>query len=138
MPNLRFKITDIEHPELLAYKSMRQMNSDFFIADSLPVVKKLINSKLEIESIMLTQEMLANLEGQDIKDIKTFLISKDIQKKIVGHNIHQGIMAKAKTPANYTTPDGSPIVCLDGIAKADNVGAIVRNAIGFNVNQILI
>lgn len=129
-----------DHPILAQYKSMKfsfKGDSNYFIADSPEVVRKLLLSDIEVESILATKDFFSNYEIKD--DIKCYSPHENLTDSIIGEGFHKGVMARAKTPKDKSIEQlKGPILCLDGIAKADNVGAIIRNATGFDVNNILI
>lgn len=133
-------ITSEDHPILTQYKSMKfsfKGDSNFFIADSPEVVRKLLLSDIQIESILAKKDFFQN--NKINQDIKCYSPDENLETSIIGAGFHKGVMARAKTPIDKRIEQlQGPILCLDGIAKADNVGAIVRNATGFDVNNILI
>ena len=60
-------------------------------------------------------------------------------KKIVGHKIHQGIMALIDKPdfINFEDISGN-VVVLNGLTSPENVGSIVRSCAAFNIRTIII
>ncbi|NQY20072.1 MAG: RNA methyltransferase [Campylobacteraceae bacterium] len=60
-------------------------------------------------------------------------------KKIVGHKIHQGLMALIDKPKyiEFSEIKGN-IVVLNGLTSPENVGSIVRSCASFNVKNIII
>lgn len=133
-------ITNEDHPILEQYKSMKfsfKGDSNYFIADSPEVVRKLLLSNIEIESILAKKDFFKS--NKINQSIKCYSPDENLATSIIGEGFHKGVMARAKTPKDKKVEQlQGPILCLDGIAKADNVGAIVRNATGLDVNNILI
>lgn len=123
-------------------KSRTPVRSGSFIADSSRVVLKLLESGLRVESILATAEWYQEHQEELSKyeQVSFFLASKTSMENIVGFNLHQGVMAQAPIPIDSPLEDiyHEPIIVLDGLAKAENVGAIVRNATAFGVKAMLL
>ncbi|MCE3011871.1 MAG: RNA methyltransferase [Proteobacteria bacterium] len=116
------------------------IGTDKFIADSSRVVLKLLQTNIPIHSLLATREWIEAHQAslQHIPEI--FYASLEDMQKIVGYSLHQGVMCLAQRPADCTLEEmlGQTILVLDGIAKADNVGAIIRNAAAFNFTHVLV
>jgi len=130
--------------EILAqYASLREHAPEavgYFIADSERVVQKLLDSTLTVESVLATQDWYDRHPDLATRGAPTFVASREDLRHVVGFNLHQGVMARARRPAEASLAElaEGPIVILDGVAKAENVGAIVRNAAAFGIRQILV
>lgn len=116
---------------------------EHFIADSSEVVLKLLRSELVVTTVLAPAEWLA-AHAQLLArhpDAEVYAVTPESYRTIVGHEMHQGIMARGRRPAEASLAElaeHAPVIVLDGIAKTDNVGAIVRNAAAFGVRQILL
>jgi tRNA G18 (ribose-2'-O)-methylase SpoU len=119
------------------------------VAEGEKVVRRLVESELEIISLLLTREWFEMyqplLERRKKTSFDVFLAEKNLLNTIVGFNLHQGIMALAKIPQTFSleeitkqTPPPFLFVALDGIANAENMGVIVRNCVAFGVDCILV
>ena len=136
------KTTQASPQVLLQYSKLKEsgIGSDRFIADSPRVVLKLLETSIPIESLLATSEWLEK-HAELIKEIpEIYFASLDEMQSIVGYSLHQGVMALATRPKDVTLDElaDSTIVVLDSIAKADNVGAIIRNAAAFGFKNILL
>lgn len=116
--------------------------SDFFIADSSRVVLKLLASDIPVESILATAEWYAENQHQIfLKQTPiAYQVPIEVMQSIVGYSLHHGVMARARRPQDASLADllTGPILVMDGIAKTDNVGAIIRNAAAFGITNILV
>lgn len=116
------------------------IGTDKFIADSSRVVLKLLQTQIPIHSLLATKEWIQTNHAslQNIPEV--FYASMEEMQKIVGYSLHQGVMCLAQRPLDCSLDEmlGHTILVLDGIAKADNVGAIIRNAAAFNFNHVLV
>lgn len=117
--------------------------SDYFIADSSRVVLKLLASEIPVESILATAEWYAENEHQIFSKQTpiAYEVPIEVMQSIVGYSLHHGVMARANRPQDALLSElltGGPILVMDGIAKTDNVGAIIRNAAAFGITNILV
>lgn len=138
------KVQDIDSPELKIYQQMR--NSAFeedssFIADSPKVVNTLLESKLEVKSILATQEYYNEFESllESCNIPLAYLATKEQMQSIVGHKVHHNCMMHGLRPS--MTPlekldDG--IIMLDAITSTENIGSIARGAAALGVYSYLV
>jgi len=138
------KIEDINIPELEIYSSLRESafrEDGSFIADSPKVVNLVLESNVEIISMLATQEYYDEFsELLSQKSIpKKYLTTKDEMKKIVGHKIHHNCMMHGLRSRDvYLKNLGDEVLMLDGITSAENVGSIVRSCAALGVNSLVI
>jgi len=138
------EVKNIETEELAIYQQLRESafrEDGSFIADSPKVVNLLLQSELEIKSILATQvyydEFAPLLEGKNIP--KLYLTTKEEMGKIVGHKIHHNCMMHGIRASNATLDElGSGVLLLDGITSAENVGSIVRSCAALGVDSLVI
>jgi len=141
---LLIKIENINIPDLEIYSSLRESafrEDGSFIADSPKVVNLVLESGVEIKSILATQEYYDefSLLLKDKNIPKKYLTTKDEMKKIVGHKIHHNCMMHGIRPRDITIEDLSDeVLLLDGITSAENVGSIVRSCAALGVNSLVI
>ncbi|MBZ5498261.1 MAG: RNA methyltransferase [Acidobacteriia bacterium] len=143
------RVSSLEQNELEPYRTLKRPMAHarlgIFVAEGEKVVCRLLDSGLEVKSLLLTPNWLARLQSaghlEGREDVTVFLAEEGLLREIVGFNIHQGIMAVAKAPAEGS-PDDLPashlLVALDGLRTSENVGVIVRNCAAFGVNAILV
>lgn len=138
------KVKNIDINELQIYHKLRdnafdELNS--FVADSPKVVNILLQSELEIKSILATKEYFE--EFKDIvcsrEDITCYEATKEQMQKLVGHKIHHNCMAHGiRKEQSRLSELGENIVMLDNITSSENVGSIARSMAGLNVDSYLI
>ncbi len=135
------KIDDINADEIQVYKELRDnaFRSDrSFIADSPKVVNLLLQSDIQIKSILATQEYYDEfMPLVTCKHIpKIYLTTKEEMGKIVGHKIHHNCMAHGIRPDDIALSNaGDKIIMLDNITSSENVGSIARSAAALGVNS---
>lgn len=118
------------------YGSLRD-GGDLFIAEGIEVVSALLRSKLEVRSILMEEQYVAELEVP--AGIELQVEKREALRSIVGYKMHQGIMALGVKPKNVPLSDlKGPAVVLNGLANAENVGVIVRNARAFGFENLIV
>ncbi|MFT7002926.1 MAG: TrmH family RNA methyltransferase [Sulfurimonas sp.] len=137
-------IKNINIPELEIYKKLRDnafTEDNSFIADSPKVVNILLNSDIEVKSILATKEYYDEFSGliSSKKIDKLFLVDKSEMQNIVGHKIHHNCMMHGIRPKeNLLNELGDNIIMLDAITSTENVGAIARSAAALGVTSYLV
>jgi len=138
------EIDDINIPELLIYKQMRDnafTKDNSFVADSPKVINLLLESDLEIKSILSTKEYYQEFEALIIgKNIpKLYVASRKELETIAGHKVHHNAMLHGIRP-EPTPLDalGDNIIMLDEISFTENIGSIARSAAALGVNSYLL
>ena len=137
-------IHDLNQPDLKIYRQLRDnafTHDNSFIADSPKVINKLLESPLQIKSILATQEYYdAFHELLRTKEIpQLFVADKALMQEIVGHKIHHNAMMHGIRP-EPTPLDalGDNIIMLDEISSTENIGAIARSAAALGVGAYLV
>jgi len=137
-------ITDIHANELNIYHQFREhaFKADgSFVADSPKVVNLLIEEKIEVRSILATQEYYDKNTYllKSIKNATFYVASKEQMQNIVGHKIHHNVMMHGIRP-NDTMLDklDDNILMLDEISSTQNIGAIARSAAAIGINSYLL
>lgn len=152
-------IATLELPELEPYKTLRRpfehLEQGIFVAEGEKVVLRLLASPLAVQSILLSQDWFEEhriVIEENTNTIEVFIGTKKLLETIVGHVLHQSIMALASVPKQNTSDDvvrtlgtGQSVenankifVLVDGITNAENMGVIVRNCVCFGVDALLV
>lgn len=145
MPDVR-KVQSLELPELQPYRTLRRpmdhQRAGIFVAEGGKVVQRMINSGIDIVSLLMTPEWLTNISATD--NYPVFLASQALLETIVGFPLHQGIMGIGRIPQQppldqvlETAARPWMLLALDGLEHAENVGLVVRNAAAFGAQALL-
>lgn len=136
-------VVNLEDTSLYVYKQIRDKNlkDNSFIADSPKVVNLLLESDIQIHSILATQEYydMHNIliENQNIP--KLFVATKKLLEQIVGHKIHHNCMMHGVRPEHTALEDlGDTIIMLDEISSTENIGSIARSAAALGVDAYVL
>jgi RNA methyltransferase, TrmH family len=139
---INLKDTNIK--ELEIYHQLRDnafKEDGSFIADSPKVVNTLLESGIEVKSILATKEYYEKyqelLSSCDIP--VAYLSTKEQMQGIVGHKIHHNCMMhgvrKDMTPLDELDDQ---IIMLDAITSTENIGSIARSAAALGVFSYLV
>lgn len=148
-------VTSLNIPELQPYRTLRRpadhLREGIFVAEGEKVVRRLLQTNLEVVSLLMTPLWCESLLQSDAfrrfsssLPVRIYLGAKELLESIVGYNLHQGIMAMARVPTGGSPeeyiPANSPhlVVALDGLVSAENVGVVIRNCAAFGVDAILV
>ena len=137
-------VTNLDIPELQIYRHLRDnavTKDNSFIADSPKVVNMLLETDIEVRSILATEKYFQdNKELIEAKDIPTlYTADKKLMESITGHKVHHGVMMHGIRPQEQRLNElGDQIIMLDTLSKNDNVGAIARSAAAMGVNSYLV
>ena len=138
------RVTSTQLPELQIYHQLRDANfrtDNSFIADSPKVVNLLLETKIQIKSILATQDYYDTyqtlLEKKEIPLL--YVAEKAVIEEIIGHKLHHNCMLHG------IRPDDTPlevldnkIIMLDEITSTENIGSIARSAAAMGVKSYLI
>ena len=137
-------INDINLPEVNIYHQLRDnafTEDNSFIADSPKVVNLLLQTDIDVKSILATQEYYETyghlLKDKNISNL--FIATKAMMEKIVGHTLHHNVMMHAirHDPTSLETL-GKHIIMLDEISSTQNIGAIARSAVALGVSSYIL
>ncbi len=147
------RIRAIDSPELQPYRTLRRavehIKQGIFVAEGEKVVRRLLESQIEIVSLLLTEEWLDGLQPGLRRfsngDVKAWVAPKASLESIVGFHLHQGVMAIGRIPQPAkledifrTASSQRLLVALDGLTNADNIGVVVRNCAAFGVDALIV
>jgi len=135
-------ITDINDEDIAEFVSLKQSvhSKENVVVESKNVLKKLFKTDIKIHKLFTTTENIAFInEHCPTKDFLIYTASNELMKQIVGHKIHQGMMALIDKPSfiDFDKISGN-VVVLNGLTSPENVGSIVRSCAAFGIGTILI
>src|SRR2546427_2944926 len=124
----------LDGPELAPYRSMRQQvehwRQQIFVAEGEKVVRRLLESRLTVVSLLLPEKWLKNLEPllqARPEDIHVYLAEKHRLETLIGFSMYQGLLAVGQIPAPATlegvlqsTARPFLLAAVDGLTNAVN------------------
>jgi tRNA G18 (ribose-2'-O)-methylase SpoU len=139
-------------PELEPYRTLKrpiehQLNG-IFVAEGEKIVRRLLDTTLVMESILLTPALyrdLAVILSLRPERVRVFLADKKQFEEWLGFSMYKGILAIAQIPRPLTLteliarcPQPRLLLAADGISSAENLGALVRSGAAFGVQALLV
>ena len=125
--------------------------SSFFIIGQHAVIEALRNPKRKVLRVFLTEESKKNIHRKSpnknlLNDVKIyFKTKKELDKYSNKENLlHQGYVAEIEHLEEYTLKEfvkdkkKCTLVCLDGVTDPRNIGSLIRSAVSFNIEGIIV
>jgi tRNA G18 (ribose-2'-O)-methylase SpoU len=114
----------------------------FLICEGPLVVRRLLQSRARIRSLLLTPTRLAGLRDViDQVEAPVYLAPPAIVEQAVGYSFHRGALAAADRPAQPPLDEllaGARVVAVvEDVVDHENLGSIFRNAAAFGVDAVL-
>ena len=145
-------IASLDLPELQPYATMRrpleQERQGIFVAEGEKVVRRLLESRFEVVSVLLPEKHLESfrlLLTARPENLKVFLAEKKLLEQLVGFSMYQGVLAVGKIPLPASldgilqdSPKPLMLVAVDGLTNAGNLGALVRNCVAFGAQSLIV
>jgi tRNA G18 (ribose-2'-O)-methylase SpoU len=146
------KIASFDLPELQPYRTMRRQHEHrergIFVAEGEKVVRRLLESKFGVVSVLLPEKWLLELEPllqARPEQVQVFVADKALLETLTGFSMYQGLLAVGKVPtmptlAEVVTRSSQPrlLAAADGLSSAENLGALVRNCAAFNAQALIV
>ena len=146
-------VQSLDAPELALYRTLRRVEeherAGVLVAANNKVIKRLLASRFTVASALLTPAWLEKLEPQlrarPEENICVYVAEPPLLETITGYKLHQGALAVAKIPPSpdfETLLKNSPhpllLAAVEGIASAENLGAVVRNCAAFGAHFLIV
>lgn len=119
-----------------------------FVAEGEKVVRRLLETHLEIISVLLPDKWLepyTPLIEARRESIDTFVASKETIQNLINFSVYQGVMAVARVPepaSIESVVESSPaprlFAAIDKVSGAENVGTVVRNAVALGCQALIV
>ena len=145
-------VQSLDAPELELYLTLRRVDeherAGVLVAANIKTVHRLLASRFPVVSLLLTPEWLERLEPTlraRPEDITVFVAERPLLETITGYKMHQGALAVGKIPPSPSfeshlgnSPRPLLLAAVEGIASAENLGAIVRSCAAFGVHFLIV
>lgn len=128
------QITSLANPlvkELLKlYDKNERINQKKFLIEGYHLVNEALNTQV-LDTVLITQE------SDYISGVNNILVSTCIINKLAKTKTPQPIMGICKIKENKIL-DGDRFLLLDNLSDPGNVGTIIRTALGFKIDGIIV
>jgi tRNA G18 (ribose-2'-O)-methylase SpoU len=152
--NLNVKlVASLEAPELALYRTLKRVQeherAGVLVAANAKTVRRLLASRFTVVSLLLTPAWLEKLEpllrARSETDLCVYVGAQPLLETITGYELHQGALAVARIPPRpdletlfARSPRPVLLAAAEGIASAENLGAIVRGCAAFGVHCLIV
>ncbi len=145
-------VDSLDAPELALYRTLKRVEeherAGVLVAANNKVIKRLLASRFTVVSALLTPAWLEKLEPQlraRPEAIAVFIAAPPLLETITGYKLHQGALAVAKIPPSpdfetllKNAPRPLLVAAVEGIASAENLGAVVRSCAAFGAHFLIV
>jgi tRNA G18 (ribose-2'-O)-methylase SpoU len=145
------RIESLDAPALAPYRTLRQTaahrREGIFVAEGGKVVQRMFEAKLTAVSALLTDAWLEQLRPwleAAPEQVEVYVAPLPLMETLTGFPLFQGALAVGRIPREPTlevllarSPSPRLFVALDGLANAENVGLVARNAAAFGAHSLL-
>lgn len=154
MARLRLqRIASFDAPDLRPYATMKRPleheRQGIFIAEGVKVARRLLDSPFPVVSAVLPERWREEFEpllaARPEPEIPVYLADKPLLETLVGFSMFQGVMVVGRVPetasldAVLATAEAPRLfVAVDELSNAENLGGLVRTAVAFNVQALLV
>lgn len=138
-------ITSIDVDEISVFRNLKDKslsNDGLIICESEKVVLKFLDSDAEVYKLFIEDKFYEKhrifIESK-VSSECVYVAQKSIMEQIVGHRLHNGIMALGPRPLFIDEVDiDDRCLILNGLSSPENVGTIVRSCAAFNIRTLII
>jgi len=145
------RIESLDLPELAPYCTLRRhtdhQRERIFVAEGAKVVQRLLESRFEFVSALLTEnwlrELMPLLEARPEKLI-AYVAPIKVLEALTGFPLFQGALAVGRIPEAPSLDSilercarPSLLVAVEGLTSAENMGVVVRNCAAFGVHGLI-
>jgi tRNA G18 (ribose-2'-O)-methylase SpoU len=116
-----------------------------FIAEGEHVMRRLLESGYQTESVLLSERRAEELAGLVPADVPIYVATTAMLNGIVGYKFHSGVLACGLRGKRRTLEEILPknparlrIVICEDLNNAENLGGIVRIAAGFGADALVL
>jgi tRNA G18 (ribose-2'-O)-methylase SpoU len=142
-------IQSLSDPLLEAYRNMKDKelarDGKRFIAEGQNVVRRLLRSGLEVESVLIAERKRAAIVPVVPESVPLFTAGDDLIESIIGFEFHSGVLAcgiRPKSPELAEVvpgPDRPAVIMIcQEITNTENLGALIRIAAAFGADAMVL
>lgn len=142
-------IDSIDDDRLEHYRNLKQTSqtceSGLFVAEGKRIVHRLLESRFETVSVMVSEDRLDEFAGRVPEHVPMYVVSRQQASELIGFRFHYGAMAcgrrqPAASPASMLAPLPAPttLVICPATTDPENLGSIIRSATIFGAQGVLL
>lgn len=144
------RVQSLDDPQLAPYRTLKERElareGDRFIAEGEQLVKRLLASRFQTESVLLAERHVDGFSRIVPEHIPVYAAPASVVDQIVGFKFHSGVMAVGVRGASPKLDDvmvggvdqRTTLVICPEIEKTDNLGAMIRVAAAFGADAMIL
>ena len=146
-------VQSLDLPDLAPYRTMRRQqehrDQGIFVAEGEKVVRRLLESELEVISLLLPERWA--LEYHELiarrpeTDLPVFTAERKLLEQLTGFSMYQGVLAVGRVPKAINFDEliskaARPLLFLavEGLSSAENLGGLVRSCAAFGATALIV
>src|SRR5688572_16844265 len=144
-------IQSLDDPRVAPYRALKERelarDGGRFIAEGEHVVRRLLASAYETESVLLAARRVDEIAPVVPQHVQTLVVPDALVHEIIGFKFHSGVIACGRRGATRSIDDvglrspGAPgltlVICPE-IANAENMGAMIRVSAAFGADALVL
>jgi tRNA G18 (ribose-2'-O)-methylase SpoU len=146
-------VQTLDAPELALYLTLKRVEeherAGVLVAANIKTVRRLLASRFPVVSALVTPAWLEKLEpelrARPEASLPVYVAEPKLLETITGYKMHQGALAVAKIPPQpdletLLNQSSRPLLlaAVEGIASAENLGAVVRCCAAFGAHVLVV
>jgi tRNA G18 (ribose-2'-O)-methylase SpoU len=143
-------VESLDDPRVAPYRTLKERElarepGGRYIAEGEHVVRRLLSSAYETESVLLAARRAEEIAPLVPADVPVYVVPDPLVHQIVGFKFHSGVLACGKrgAPRRIDDPDlrgreRLTLVICPEIANAENMGAIIRVSAAFGADALVL
>jgi tRNA G18 (ribose-2'-O)-methylase SpoU len=115
-----------------------------FVAEGRLIVRRVVEDpRYRVRAVLVNEASRRELAPvfERAADVAVYVGAREAFLGLTGHDLHRGCLALVERPRALTPLEvmaGGTVVILEGVANADNVGGVFRNAGAFGAGGVLL
>jgi tRNA G18 (ribose-2'-O)-methylase SpoU len=143
------RLSSLDSPRLDPYRNLRTTNltrlSGLFVAESKPLVERLVASDLQTDSFLIDEKYLDEATLWLPQDCDLFVLPGKQVSELIGFAFHRGYLAcgvrpsmRVPCPSDWCHRNNWMGVMLVGVQDPENMGSIFRTCAALGISDVLI
>jgi tRNA G18 (ribose-2'-O)-methylase SpoU len=143
------RIASLDDPRLEPFRDLKKTNATRwqgqFVVEGDKLVRRLLASGLEIESVLAGEHVAAEFENLLPRHVPLLVVSTADVSRIVGFNFHRGVLACGRRPSSRlvlealaSQPDCRNLVICPQVLDPENLGSIVRSSAALGADGMVL
>jgi tRNA G18 (ribose-2'-O)-methylase SpoU len=139
----------LDDPLLSPYRDLKDKelarDGQRFIAEGEMVVRRLLASRLSVETVLVAQRKRAAIEPLVPAGVPMFVGDDDLIESVIGFEFHSGVLACGIRPASPdlanivpAPPRRALLTVCQAISNTDNLGALIRISAAFGADAMIL